>query len=257
MPASGTARMESGWMTWPGLVLIRMARPSGWSTVNLQPQSASTRETSFSITRSAFLRLNTGWSFCCSTNTRSPGVMPGASSACSRKVIFCPWRMPFSTKTSMTLRSWATLRPLHVLHRSCARITRPSPWHASQGACDCEIMGPIWRMKTFMPRPLHSSQGRSAPALPPRPSHVEQITFRLMASLTVLPRHRSSSDTWRGCMTSLPRGLPPASRRRRPPPPNIISNRSAAPPAGAPPASTPSLPCSSYSLRFSSSPMTA
>ena len=44
----------------------------------------------------------------------------------------------------------------------------PSPLHSLQDVCICcTIPGPIGRMVTLMPRPLHPGQVRTAPAFPP------------------------------------------------------------------------------------------
>ena len=56
----------------------------------------------------------------------------------------------------------------------------PSPLHSLQDDCICcTIPGPIWRMVTLMPRPLHPGQVRTAPAFPPALPKIWSMLFRL------------------------------------------------------------------------------
>ena len=72
----------------------------------------------------------------------------------------------------------------------------PSPWQSGHTVCVCVMMpGPIWRMRTCTPWPRHALQFFTAPSLPPRPSHLEQMTFLFTFSLRVVPLYVSSMLT--------------------------------------------------------------
>mmetsp|Transcript_4283 Transcript_4283/g.14537 ORF Transcript_4283/g.14537 Transcript_4283/m.14537 type:complete len:250 (-) Transcript_4283:516-1265(-) len=188
MPSPGTRRMLSGFTTSPGADRMQIVLPSRCVITRVKPHSASERVSVTEVMRSAPLRLNLSCSFSCTTKITSPGTSPGASSASPAKRIFWPWRMPFSTGTSSTLRSLITLRPRQSRHLSASFMVTPRPLHAPHCACSCCTMpGPIWRRWMRTPRPLHSPQGRSAPSRPPRPSHVSQSLFLLMARRIVRP----------------------------------------------------------------------
>uniref|UniRef100_A0A8C9PJH3 Uncharacterized protein n=1 Tax=Spermophilus dauricus TaxID=99837 RepID=A0A8C9PJH3_SPEDA len=55
------------------------------------------------------------------------------------------------------------------------------------------------KMRTFIPRQL--GQHSTAPFLPPRPSHLSQITFFCRASFLVAPLYKSSNVTESWCTT--------------------------------------------------------
>ncbi len=64
----------------------------------------------------------------------------------------------------------------------------PSPLQSGQAVWKRWIMGPIWRIMVLMPLPSQPVQRRTAPSLPPRPSHLGQMMARSRASLETLPR---------------------------------------------------------------------
>ncbi|BAS80104.1 Os02g0656550, partial [Oryza sativa Japonica Group] len=61
-----------GFITSPGLDLIRSCRPSRWVRTNWKPHRASVREIVCSVKRSSNFLLNFGWSLSCKTKTMSP-----------------------------------------------------------------------------------------------------------------------------------------------------------------------------------------
>ena len=126
------------------------------------------------MSKSLFLRLNTGWSFSCSRNTMSPGSPLGCSSLMPRNRIFSPFFMPRSMFTSSTWRSfffWQLVPvALQVAHCCCSCWTMP---------------GPICRSFTVMPFPLQSRQVSGVPT----------ILSRDTANFAVLPLYKSSRET--------------------------------------------------------------
>mmetsp|Transcript_5764 Transcript_5764/g.16194 ORF Transcript_5764/g.16194 Transcript_5764/m.16194 type:complete len:276 (+) Transcript_5764:262-1089(+) len=189
IPSSSIHLNSPGWMTSPGAVLMRRTRLSRCVMVMLAPHSASRREISFFTNKSEPLRINTGcFSFCCATNTRSPGSIPGFSSALPANTIFSPSDIPLSTCTSSTSRSRMTLAPWHLVQRSESEMLSPVPWHLPQALCICWIMpGPIWRIVILTPWPWQSEQVTDIPLLEPVPEHFPQILLRPRAIFLVTP----------------------------------------------------------------------
>jgi hypothetical protein len=81
-----------------------------------------------------------------------------------------------------------------------------------------------------MPLPLQVLQDLTAPSFPPFPAHLVQITFRVRASLVVLPRYSSSNVTltrWtRSLLLRGPCREGPPPPPKNPPPPNSWLKRS-------------------------------
>lgn len=69
-----------GFITSPGLDLIRSCRPSRWVRTNWKPHRASVREIVCSVKRSSNFLLNFGWSLSCKTKTMSPVTVSGCKS---------------------------------------------------------------------------------------------------------------------------------------------------------------------------------
>mmetsp|Transcript_13326 Transcript_13326/g.55827 ORF Transcript_13326/g.55827 Transcript_13326/m.55827 type:complete len:318 (+) Transcript_13326:838-1791(+) len=248
MPSSLIFLTSPGRMISPGCVLTSSVRPSRCLMVPVYPVSASTSVISFSTMRSLPLRVKVLCSFCCSTNTMSPGTVSGASSASPRKTIFCPCRMPFSTKTSRILRCCTTLLPLHSSQRSPGAKTWPEPLHSEHTTCTCWIMpGPICLICIRAPAPPQARQVVVRPLFEPVPLHFGQIRFLLRESFFLAPLYRSSSVIFSWWTTSSPRrSLRPRELPPIPPipPPNICSKMSNGLPP-PPPGPMPSLRASS------------
>mmetsp|Transcript_63190 Transcript_63190/g.126847 ORF Transcript_63190/g.126847 Transcript_63190/m.126847 type:complete len:259 (+) Transcript_63190:588-1364(+) len=231
---NGSPWPESGRSTSPGLEVTNSFRPSRCVTRNEYPQSASCSVTSLRISRSLCLRVKTLCSFSCSTNKMSPGSALGTSSDMPRNRIFSSFFIPRSMFTSSTLRSFSFFmeNPVAPQVAHCCWIC-------------CTIPGPICRMRTITPRPLHSLHCSGLPT----------ILSLDTASFAVLPLYKSSKLTLRGCLTSGP-FLGPGGARPPPPPrlrpPKSAEKMSSAPSGMSPPSSASSPPLS-YLARFSSS----
>ena len=103
---------------------------------------------------------------------------------------------PLSIWTSRIFFSRTIFLPLQLLHLSLGLIRSPWPWHSMQTDWICwTIPGPIWWILICIPVPRQLGQHSTAPFLPPRPSHLSQITFFCRASFLVAPLYKSSKVT--------------------------------------------------------------
>mmetsp|Transcript_43894 Transcript_43894/g.137947 ORF Transcript_43894/g.137947 Transcript_43894/m.137947 type:complete len:236 (+) Transcript_43894:730-1437(+) len=231
MPSPSIFMRDWSLMTCPAGTVYVSTRLSKCVKVSVKPQSACARLMCFTTRRSAPCRWKTSCSRCSMTKMMSPGAMPGCSLPSPRITILSPDFMPFSTKTSRTLRFFTSFLAPQARHLSCSRITVPSPLQSGHGVRICWIMGPIWRTRITTPRPLQVPQVVTAPSLrAPVPLHSPHRRSRVIARRDVLLLYRSSRLTRRVCFMG---GTCLGPESRRPPPPKNWPKRSSAPPPPA------------------------
>jgi len=189
IPRPSHVIIEFGWIISPLLFWILIYLPSRWVIHMSNPVSASRREISLSINKSAPFLLKTLCGYTLITAITSPGSTSGTQSPSPLIVYYSPSGEPLSISTWRVFDSLLTFFPLHTLHLLAKSIDSPCPPHSSQGPVLCEyIPGPICLIIVLIPLPLQAVHVTTAVAsVPPTPLQVPQILYLSRSRSKVWP----------------------------------------------------------------------
>jgi len=157
--------------------------------VKFTPVSASKREISFSMYKSAPFLLKILLGLILITTTTSPASTSGTWSPSPWIVNYSPLGEPLSISTLSFFLSRLTFLPLQALHLFSMLIISPWPLQCSQGPVDWEyIPGPICLILVTIPLPLQCGQVTTAVAsVPPIPSQTLQTRYLSTSTSISLP----------------------------------------------------------------------